>query len=284
LFVRVSEYGITVDRVFGIIVALASTAYAVGYTIAAFRRGPWLQGIERVNVAMAIGIIIVLALTLSPIASPYRLSASSQHARALSTEGLERESALRYLRFEAGAYGQRALDRLAKLQGEEKRDKELRQAAQRMLEQEHPWGRSGKIDAQVALENLTVYPSGRQLDDALIEAMREDPGSLPMAFADASDQKPAALLIDMNGDAVEEVILMIYPYLTLYALRNDRWKRLSDRFPATGLGGQHELHEALAAGDFAALAPQWNDLRVGKRRFRLTTDELAPDLSISPRR
>src|SRR5690606_21128929 len=65
LFVRVAEYGITVDRVFAIIVAVAGLVYAVGYTSAGFRKGLWMRGIESVNVALAAGIIVVLVLTLT---------------------------------------------------------------------------------------------------------------------------------------------------------------------------------------------------------------------------
>ena len=82
LCVRTRHYGLTVERVWAFIIAGAALAYVIGYTICAFARGPWLGSTARVNVFTAVALIIVLAATLTPLLSPFRLAAISQFRMA----------------------------------------------------------------------------------------------------------------------------------------------------------------------------------------------------------
>jgi hypothetical protein len=54
-----------------------------------------MNGIARVNVWVALGLITVLMLTLTPVLSPYRIAASSQARLAKPAD----YSSLTYLRF-----------------------------------------------------------------------------------------------------------------------------------------------------------------------------------------
>src|SRR5262249_29766079 len=78
LYVRVRNYGFTVERVWAIVVALAAMTYAVGYATAAFRRDVWLGGISKVNVAVSLGVMAIIALALTPALSPYGMGENSQ--------------------------------------------------------------------------------------------------------------------------------------------------------------------------------------------------------------
>jgi hypothetical protein len=115
---RASRYGLTVPRVWGFIVSGALTLYAVGYTYAATRTGPWFAAIGRVNVGIAVTMIVVVYLTLTPLLSPYRLAADSQYRQILAGAAAASASARgdRYalLRFE-GTYGTRRLRQLEQL-------------------------------------------------------------------------------------------------------------------------------------------------------------------------
>ncbi|CAH0440641.1 DUF4153 domain-containing protein [Ralstonia pseudosolanacearum] len=47
LGLRIRQHGLTVERVWGVLVAVAGCVYALGYAAAALRRGAWLDGIGR---------------------------------------------------------------------------------------------------------------------------------------------------------------------------------------------------------------------------------------------
>ncbi len=272
LFVRVAEYGITVERVFALIVGLAGTVYAIGYAFAGLRSGPWMRGIERVNVALAIGIIAVLAITLTPFGSPYRLSASSQSDRAVHTEGEERRSALRYLRFNAGAYGQRALERLAASAGEDKQMQDLRLQAQAVLKSRSYWQEINGNASEVLAADFTVYPAGRTLEPGLIEAVRGAYATgRVLHLRGGATNKPAAVLIDLDGDSVDECVVMTYPHFALFARRPAGWAQVARGILSSGLAGT-KVQEALAAGDFSAELSPWRDLRIGRHRLRFERD------------
>ena len=69
LSLRTREYGLTVERFWGFIVAGAALIYAIGYSRAAIGKGPWFAGVARVNVTVALALIGALALALTPVLS-----------------------------------------------------------------------------------------------------------------------------------------------------------------------------------------------------------------------
>jgi hypothetical protein len=267
LYVRVSEYGITVERVFAIVVGLTAFTYSSGYTLAALRRGPWLQGIERVNIGVAIGLMAIIALMLTPIASPYRFAAASQSARA--REGIAdfkaRNSALRYLRFEAGRYGLRALERLAGPKGAG-RSAPLQAHAAQVLKLRD---RSDPDEAAAAetLAHIEVFPSGRRLDPGLERAMQAYLKSEAWMFNGRQDAAKAfALFVDLDADSTDECVLLYKSYLAVFARRDKRWTQAASGH-ASDVEDTEAWRAALASGDFGALTPQWQDLRIGKHRL-----------------
>ena len=270
LGVRVAEYGITVERVYAIIVALTAFAYSVGYTVAALRSGPWMHGMQRVNVAVAIGLIAIIALTLTPIASPYRLAAVSQHARALASSGDHdtRDSALRYLRFESGRYGMKALESLSAAKGDAQLAK-LAEHAAFVLHLESRWG-SPKTVNEGVLAAIRIFPAGRALSPALQRAIRVELGKNYSELAHDEKSAGASLLfIDLDADQTDEAVLLRGSGFAVLGERRSRWVHLgSGRLAGKDPRSQNERDEALlaalAAGDYATSTPRWRDLRIGK--------------------
>ncbi|MCE3289181.1 MAG: hypothetical protein K0R83_1193 [Caulobacter sp.] len=67
LWLRVGQYGLTVDRIIALAAVLIGVCYAVGYAIAALSPGPVMRRLEPTNVATSIvGLVVLLAL-LSPV-------------------------------------------------------------------------------------------------------------------------------------------------------------------------------------------------------------------------
>ncbi len=82
LALRISQYGWSQDRFWGLLVASLLAGYAVGYARAALRpRGHWLQQIEPVNRWMCWAVLAVAVLVNTPVLDPIRISLASQVAR-----------------------------------------------------------------------------------------------------------------------------------------------------------------------------------------------------------
>jgi hypothetical protein len=78
---RVVQYGWTPERILAALVAALALAYALIYALAVILRAGWMERIRRGNLWMALAVIVVAALTLTPILDVQRISANNQMAR-----------------------------------------------------------------------------------------------------------------------------------------------------------------------------------------------------------
>lgn len=274
LGLRIATFGLTVERAWGLLVALAAVAYAIGYAWAALRRGPWMAGMGRVNVAVALGLMAFIALMLTPVLSPWRLSAGSQYRVALSAEDDKlRDGALRYLRFDAGNLGRRHLARLAVIE-DHPRAAQLRAAAQRIQQMENPW-EPQPVDSDKALATLKVFPAGRELDPSLRTILATAGAGAgrrasPLGACLLPDIRCAGLYLDLDADGTEEFVLLQSFDMQVFQHTGETWAHVADGVAtmATGVEGDR-LIQALERGEFAIQPPRWPDLRIGERVIEL---------------
>ncbi len=276
LIVRSVHYGVTVERVWGFVVAGAALMYSIGYSAAAVRGGRWLQGIAQVNVGVAVALIAVVGAALTPVLSPYRLAANSQFHRIL----VERYSAdrpqgldvtpFRYLGFSSGRYGRRRLEELAGLQGEPGADR-VRELASQTLAQHSPWDNAPTPDAAQLVARLPIYPAGRTLDPDLARTLVADWGKpqFGMFGMPQSNEMIVGVFADLDGDGVDEFILLRPGGGPVYQYRSGHWVYIGRCTPRSFGTSWQTLRADLAKGNFSATAPRWKDLSVGSQRFRL---------------
>lgn len=81
LAIRVAAEGWTPGRLFGATAAAMALGYGLLYALAVLRGAGWMARIRRANVAMALLLLAVAALWLTPVLNPERISAASQLAR-----------------------------------------------------------------------------------------------------------------------------------------------------------------------------------------------------------
>ncbi len=81
IWIRVSDYGWTPDRVLAAMIAALAVGYGLFYTFAVLRGAGWMARIRQANIRMALGILALAALSLTPILNPERISVASQMAR-----------------------------------------------------------------------------------------------------------------------------------------------------------------------------------------------------------
>jgi Domain of unknown function (DUF4153) len=172
---RVFQYGWTPERVFSAAVALMALVYGAGYTYASVRRETWLTALERVNVAASLIILGLLALLLSPVADPARLSVNSQLRRLAGAEISPAKFDYQFMRFDGGRFGTQALARLA-----EAPDEDVRSRAARMQQTKtrtfRPRGEPDPAVTEPAFSHATIYPKNTQLPEDFRNSDFSKPG------------------------------------------------------------------------------------------------------------
>jgi hypothetical protein len=221
----------------------------------------------------------VLALTLTPALSPYRLAANSQSALALRTPApaagkdyYAGRGPIGYLRFDSGGYGIRRLQALAErpdaagvhtaitIALEAKNPQELELA---------PW--------REALDALAIYPAGRTVEPALrvvIEERHRKAGDR-WRHREWQPGKGSGLYIDLNGDGSEEFALVFPDGGELYGRTADGWRYAGSLGSFGRRVSPDSVAKAFAAASVGTAEQPWKDLLIGKLRLRV--DEAADD-------
>ena len=273
LAVRTSAFGLTPARYWGLVAAAATTAYAVGYSIAAWSPGAWFARMGRVNIVVALGLLAVLIVSLTPAADPLRLSVDSQARRALDApDDKTRDAALRFLGREAGASGRARLDSIARSADSEGGSAALRAAA---LEAQRPTDPRGE-GFEAWSTRIERQPASSPLEPGLQTALRttRDKDTILGAV-----RRMMLLRTDLDADGVPDALLVDDDGFNHYWLftvgADDAWSlRSSGRLLDSG--SDDDLRAALRRGDFGALPPLTQDLRVGDRRLMLWPSETSP--------
>jgi len=284
LDVRTQRYGLTVERIWALIVAGMATIYAIGYSASALSRSGWLPSIARVNVIAAIALIVVMSASLTPLLSPFRLAAESQFRMAreyreepATTSDKKRteivysaasnKSPFAYLRFDAGQYGTDKLQQLAELQNHPQAEK-IRALAKTAQAQKNWWTRDPEIDVTKVIDTLDIYPASRTLDSDLRRALLADLRN-PSHSSVYPDKDVVGVFIDLNDDAIDEFVLQAASSGLVYQTKLGHWARVARTNTACCEVTLEELVSDLRAGNFNAQAPAWKNLSIGGRAYRM---------------
>ena len=278
LWVREQHYGLTVERFWAFVVGGAALWYAVGYSVSALSKGAWLARMATVNVGVALALIAVIALALTPLASPYRLAAKSQYRRILDGRwedankepaSFPRENAFQYLRWESGTYGRERLEELARLEHHADAER-IRGLASTALQAKNEWEPAAHVDTNSVLAGLIVYPTGRTLDADLAAVIRTDIEKEPYVFANTTGAKHASgLYVDLNGDGVDEFVIFGCCTGIAYQHRADGWTRIGSVRAVNPAGAPRTIETELRDQHVEAVAPAWKELVIGGHAFRV---------------
>jgi uncharacterized protein DUF4153 len=201
LYLRVTQYGWTVGRIWLAASVLLACSYAIGYVYATAMRGRWLSRIERWNFFVSLETLAVLVALFTPIASPARIAVADQVRRLNSGKIPASKFDFQFLRWEGGRYGQAALVALSASNNDF-----TRKMASGALRKNN---RYTALDAPVSLEgHLTVYPQGQKLPQSFAQmTWKDDSGvrTMPRCSAKVSCD---AILADLDGDGHSEVLII----------------------------------------------------------------------------
>jgi hypothetical protein len=257
LFLRVGQYGWTVDRVTVAAILAVALSLAGAYAFAALAKGPWLVRIQAWNFNIALLVVALVVLLLTPIASPMRIAVNDQMARLNRGATEPQKFDFAFLRDHGGRYGQAALRFLT--QGS---DALLRRRAQAMLDrQSDP---KADLTPQIVADQITVYPRGEQLPQSFLrpEWRKEiDGGCLGNP-----DMRCDAVLLDLDGDGRKEVMLFQNGVIVVYREAASGWTAAGNiNLPRNC----PKILDALKAGTFRIAPPDhgWNDVMIGETRL-----------------
>jgi hypothetical protein len=300
LIVRVNAYGLTVARIWALLVALIALGYATTYAWASLRPGPWMGGMGRANVGVALALLAALALLLSPALPPEQLAARSMawhlanDPRAITSENL------RALRFESGVYG---IEQLQSLASARTSNGVLRTLVTSTLavQRPYPWRdiATPRVDGGALV--FETFPTGSVVDEELRTAITSgmsayfpaylgpevDPDSRPVPKLDANGnllirsaectaKAPCPVLfIDLDNDRNPEVVTFYSGFPHAFRQQDSHWSplelSLAKSTPCSSCSDARLMAE-LRSGHYQTLNPEWKTLEIGGKRWAVVSE------------
>lgn len=211
LLIRTVELGLTPARFWGLITAGIACLFSAGYVYAARRSGPWFGGIAQINTLLAAALLLTFAASLTPLGDPLRWSIADQTQRAMTSASSEnRDSALGFLRFEAGRQGRLALESIAAGDSASAREARamLALTSRKKPERADPNATPERFDAW--RRSLRTLPSTASVPDNLDVALRaEFMRSATTLDPGGNSSTPIMVFTDLNADGAADAVLIV---------------------------------------------------------------------------
>lgn len=283
LTLRILQYGLTPDRIWGVLAVAVSLAYSVGYALSlrVSDGARWMPGIAPANIVASLVMSAGIVLLLSPVFDANRLATASQMARLqagkVQADAFDVSALARQQRA-----GYDALAELRRQHGADGKPSKLALRAADALNNSYRY-RVGEFDqagelVAVPTERIDSYPVGKALPAGFADFLKQDiarwqPWQREQScFAGhQTHQRCALLLVDLDHDGKDEAVLwkMTDEYQPLvYRQNKGQWQR-SGYLVAGNRGMPDSVRVELATGAYATQALHWDELRVGNTRFQV---------------
>lgn len=252
---RIEQYGLTVDRVQAMFLAVVTGIWGLGYAGAVvFRK--WPSSIGRVNMSAVIILMVIVGAMNSPVLDPYRLAAYNQAERLSSGKISPEDFDYIYTRFNLGRYGSKILTTLST--NPSSRVRRGVAAAMSVDPAEYlaylekgipPVSRRREI-----ISGAKVYPSGSKLSDEhvsyFINYWNEDdtglisgvqgPGDIAFVYLDVERDAHNVMLITSGGGVIFTIEDSLRPSGVIsgtFTPGNLEVRTLEPRFKDVAIGG-----------------------------------------------
>lgn len=260
LVLRIEQYGLTVERIYGVVVWLTLTLFSLGYAWGVIRRRDnWTITLTRVNGVMGLMLVGVLLLLASPILDPRKLALNSQLARLEAGDIAVADFDMRYVRLHLARPGYMAYQELSEQYGS------TDPSVVQRWEREQAF-HEGPVAFDV-WERITLRPDDLQVPQDLRQAIAQNHRHY---IPDS-----ALLAVDMNGDDKLEYLLLglgegHMGSARFYYFEHNRW--MSGRLEVRGLQPQGSGQLAFE-GPVQTEMPRFLNVRIGGVLFLPRVDE-----------
>jgi hypothetical protein len=192
---RISQYGLTPDRLWAVVFGGIACAYGLAYLVALIRkRGAWMGDIRPANVRLAIGLCALAFVLAMPVINFGAWSTASQLARLESGQVTAEKFDWAAMRFDFGASGQAAVERLAK----SGKTPAIKMAAANALKLENRWSSNPESDVAALKSRIKILPVEVAIPEALSAAIaRQD---------NCQSAKRCLLLYEAGNDEAMQLI------------------------------------------------------------------------------
>lgn len=274
IWLRVSDYGLTPSRVYGIWAALFVLFATIWLAVAAFGRRQSTPIMLRKTFGHIAMCLAMMAFVIHlPLMDPISMSARSQSERVQAklsgqtstTEILDAlEDDLVYL---AGELGNPGEDVIADVT-------ESHEAAIPTLADLRAY-RAPEMAERMDVDDIPIYPPDHGMGDDTLAALLEDQLKYDREYCRersvGAENVCAVLLVDLDRDGVKEAVFFNNrDFAGVYAFdaSDDNWRLLTNLQVQGDEGDRRKLIEGLASGAVELIAPRFSDLRIGGIEFR----------------
>lgn len=260
LWLRVAQYGWTVDRLQGALAVLVLLVWSLGYFVSiVWRNGQnplVLQG--KVNLAVSLLVLVILVLLNSPVLDSMRISVNSHMARYQSGKNTPDQVTI-YMLEQSGRYGRAALESLKSDAGFMKDPKRARDLLMALDGEQHL---QEQVSEKVLAENVLIAPGSVKPDATFWSALIQDRYNVMTCI-----EKDACVLVeqDLNSDGQAERILFAFndDRVIVYGFDSDRkeWDALDMSLLPNEIT-KEKLLTAAKDGKLGTRPKAWRDLTV----------------------
>ena len=272
LWLRLSQYGLTPERIIVAACLLVAAIYAVGYAIAAVSPGGWMKRLEPTNVVAAYVILATILAIFTPIADPDRIAVADQVARLNAGKTAADKFDYAFLRFKSGTYGRDALKALAaKTSGLNAATIAERARAAQALK--FPWVEGLAAPAPVTADQIAVFPKGRALPADFLKQPLTDSNGLPVNCSAESKCEAYIVTLDAGDEPAIIVSESRYPMTLFTHTRDKGWRAAGqiEQAPCLTVGDVLADQAALRAGKVRSVPRQAIDIEIGGRSHSVDT-------------
>lgn len=259
LYLRIEALGWTANRVLAAGVTGALALYGLSYSCAilvSMGGAPWMKGIERVNLVMAVLVAASCLAFATPLADPLALAVKAQTARLEHTDPALFDFA--WLNRDGARFGHAALLALSRSgRPEVARDATMALTVPPATDTPPP----SELGA-----NITMRTTGGHLPQSLLE--QDWTGFHVPPCLNKPAQACDAWLLDMDGDGQNEILLVHGTDTRWWAsVMKQDWRGAWSVVATLASPSCHGSLSAMRAGRIALADPHWRDLLVNGMRL-----------------
>ncbi|MDI3425250.1 MULTISPECIES: DUF4153 domain-containing protein [unclassified Enterobacter] len=269
LWLRISQYGWSPDRLYGTLVTMVALVWAVGFCVSVLfyrRESQKLQA----YVTPATGLLSLLFLMLihTPVLDPWRISVNSHMARY--KEGrLAADQLSLYMLSHSGRKGREALEMLQndpQFISNPKRQRELNG----LLSGNR--GGAEKMTAAMLEKQVQLAPGMARPDKGLWQAMLSN--QYRFESCDSAQGNCLLMSLDLNGDGKPEAVLYQFTDRTIvaYTQTDTGWRIAGDAWKMPEALTREELDRALRQGRVKSIVKPWADIEIFGERVDMSYD------------
>jgi hypothetical protein len=268
LWLRIDQYGLTVDRCWAVLICFLLACFSTGYLVGILKkRDEWLEILSKVNIAMGLVVLGFMLLVNSPLLNFQSISASSQLSRLDSGDTNIDTFDYQYFGSSLGRQGYLKLQDLKK--GLEATHPKTVILIDRMYTNTE-YKPQEKISAVEFEKLVTFWPNKTDFPTDLIETIFDK--ETENTWSQYKKNNYYFLSVDLNNDGEEEFVIIIEDNNSttgqLWQLEENKWE--STYMNLENPDKNRYLKEMIINNDIKTKESKWQDLQIGKLIFKVS--------------